>query len=103
MRAAPPDKALGVLTVSYITLLLLMDKALKVLALLQGAVECEATYKNRQNEYELRDGSLRLHLELVQPSQVLMPDGAQMTPGTTPGRRAAPKAGSSSLRIENKR
>lgn len=102
MRAASPDKALGVLTVSYIHLLLPMDKALKVLALLQGAVECEPTFKNRVNEFELRDGSLRMHLELVQPSQVLMPDGAQMAPGTAPGRRA-PKVGSAPLRIEGKR
>lgn len=78
--AATKTVQLCCLSIGYNNYLMPMDKAMKVMELMQSAVSCNKEYSGgSQFTYSVGDQP-QCGLDMVKPSQVNTPSGAEITP-----------------------
>lgn len=75
MTAARKPVQMAVLNIGYRQILLPAAKAMKVMELLQEAVEVDGRYSSLQTVYEVSDEPLVLEIKVVRANQIRMPHG----------------------------
>jgi hypothetical protein len=74
------------ISIGYMDYLMPMDKGLKLMELMQYAVEVDKRYEDRGYEFLVKEQP-RCGIEMVKPSQVKTPDGHVFTPAIPPARK----------------
>lgn len=79
MSRATPPKTICAIEIGYSTFVMPLDKALKVMALMEDSVSCEKHYAEREFRFRLREKP-EVTVQTIKPSQCDMPEKLQRGP-----------------------